>query len=220
MTDFLPYRYSQAGEDNFIVDYFDKYPPRRKIYCDIGAFDGDLFSNTRALHNRGWTGALVEPHPLPFWRLEKLYGGQSGIIVIQAAVGDVHKRGSSIELYHPPVLDYGQLMLSTCLEEEKLRWKYTVTEWLRVVVPVMSLRQILDVLGSVPDFLTIDVEGMDLEVFESAEFKVGDDSPMLVMFEHNDNRHGVLDQSDKLLSKFGYKRVFTNPINAAWHFRA
>lgn len=51
--------FSQDGEDVIINNCFQD----KKIgfYVDIGAFDPALFSNTKLLYDRGWSGINVEP---------------------------------------------------------------------------------------------------------------------------------------------------------------
>lgn len=55
-------RYSQFGQDRWIVDRFKKIE-RPKTFLEIGGCDGVTFSNTLRLEELGgWTGMLVEPH--------------------------------------------------------------------------------------------------------------------------------------------------------------
>jgi FkbM family methyltransferase len=211
--------YSQLGEEAFILGFFEKNPPRRKYFVDVGAFDGIIFSNTRALYELGWKGALIEPHPLPFENLKETYKGDRAMKLLQVAIGKQEVRGNMVELSHPPIRQYGDLMLSTLIENEKKRWPH-LKNWYRMNVQLISLKAALAIGMMTPDFMSIDCEGMDVEVLESAEFVKGDPRlPMLVMIEHNENRNGALDSEDRLLSDLGYERVYMNPINAAWSLK-
>lgn len=211
----LSYRFSQFGEDNFILDFFENIQPRHKYFCDVGAFDGDLFSNTRALglKGRGWRGILVEPHPTPFAKLRELYKDQD-MILTQAVVGRPEVHGRKVEFY-TPAGDYGMIMLSSCLESEKERWPQ-VKEWTKIEVPLLTLKEVLESGKEPVEFLSIDAEGMDVEVIESAGWNERSSFPRLVMVEHNENRHRALDRLDGLLCPFGYVRVYTRAVNAAW----
>jgi len=54
-------RYSQWGEDQFIIEYFkDK---QKGIYLDIGCFNPFMYSNTCLLHQKGWTGINIDINP-------------------------------------------------------------------------------------------------------------------------------------------------------------
>jgi FkbM family methyltransferase len=209
-------RYSQLDEEPFILDFFEKHPPRNKYFCDVGAFDGIIFSNTRALYERGWKGLLIEPHSIPFGNLRELYGSDRAMKLLQVAIGKPEVRGNAVELSHPPIRQYDNLMLSTLVEEEKSRWPH-LKNWYRATVQLISFKAALAIGKMVPDFISIDCEGMDVEVLESAEFVKEDPRlPMLMMVEHNDNRNGTLDHLDKVLKTIGYNRNYINSINAAW----
>jgi len=64
--------YSQAGEDEFMISsYLRDLAEDEKFYIEIGGLDGVTASNTKTLEDElGWTGILVEPHPLSYKKLE------------------------------------------------------------------------------------------------------------------------------------------------------
>jgi len=206
--------HSQYGEDQFIAGFFKQNPPRSKIFCDVGAFNGVDNSNTRDLYTQGWWGILVEPHPVFYQHLADLYKGTQ-CITVNSAVGDAKSRKSQIDLCIPEHVSGWQLQISTCLEIEKERWP-EVLVWTRVSVPLMPLSQVLGYSNGPVDFLSIDCEGMDLEVLESGELWKLKDKPLLIMLEHNCNRHKTLEHSDLFLRGLGYTKVYDNGCNAAW----
>ena len=54
--------YSQLGQDKWILG--NVYPGVRNGYfVEVGAWDADLDSNSKALEEAGWTGVCVEPFP-------------------------------------------------------------------------------------------------------------------------------------------------------------
>ena len=80
--------FSQYQEDDAIMDYFKERLLSGRL-LDIGAADGCLFSNSRALIlNNGWEGTLVEPDPANVAVLADLYRGHPGINLVAAAVAD------------------------------------------------------------------------------------------------------------------------------------
>lgn len=209
-------KYSQQGEDAFLVRYFKKNPPIHKVFCDIGAYDGVTFSNTRLLALQGWTGTAVEPYPTSYIRLQKTYTSTT-ITTLQVAVGNTQKRGNTATLWYPNTNDE-DTMLATCIPTEKERWP-KLQDWKHMTVPLKTLREILNTMHTPPAFLSIDCEGMDLEVLESADFKKGGTLPQLIMLEHNKNRNRALEKAEALLSPLGYRRVFKSKLNAAWEKR-
>ncbi len=75
--------YSQFGEDKAIVSYFGSKIGR---CLDIGAYDGIVFSNTRALIQSGWSAVLVDPGVGAFSRLLKLYAEDSKVELLHGAI--------------------------------------------------------------------------------------------------------------------------------------
>ena len=75
--------YSQNAEEQHILRIVGDQPGR---FLDIGAYNPKLFSNTRALYERGWSGVMVEPSPGPFESLLREYGNDDRIKLICAAV--------------------------------------------------------------------------------------------------------------------------------------
>jgi hypothetical protein len=60
---------AQNKEDLVLIQYFQK---RGGMFIDVGAHDGEQFSNTYLLETRlGWGGICIEPNPDSFRELEK-----------------------------------------------------------------------------------------------------------------------------------------------------
>lgn len=206
--------YSQRDEEKFIFEFFSKHPPKHRTFCDVGAFDGIEFSNTRALFDAGWTGVLVEPLPQKAEILSKNYAG-SDCIVIQSAVGNTDNRGRLVNMFVPHGGRHD--WASTCLPGEMKRADWSSLTWFPLDgIPLMSLREVLDRFGKPVDFLSVDCEGMDVEVLESARFAKGSPLPALIMVEHNDNRNDALKLLYDTLTPLGYANVFDNKLNAGF----
>lgn len=62
--------YSQCGEDKYMYENYLS-DIKNGIFIELGATDGVLYSNTLFLENLGWTGILIEPHPIQFKLLEQ-----------------------------------------------------------------------------------------------------------------------------------------------------
>ena len=62
---------SQFGQDGFL-DRFIFRGLRDGVFIDVGAHDGELFSNSVFFEReRGWTGLCIEPNPPVFQRLRR-----------------------------------------------------------------------------------------------------------------------------------------------------
>ena len=154
----MPNFYSQFGEDVWIAEKL--HLPALGTFCEVGAFDGRAGSNTLFLEELGWHGILVEPDPEI---CEICRQNRSGPVV-QAAVAlvagfakfkvNADDRGTS-----------GLVRPSTGRE---------------IVVPTVPLSEIFSYLGTVPDLLSIDTEGTELECWESC----GEARPRIVILEY------------------------------------
>jgi len=192
---FSPRRYtqgyqSQMGQDMYLNRWFfhDRGPG---TFVDVGAFDGLLGSNTSYFEKRlQWTGIAFEPNPSAF---EVLRTTRS-CLAIQGCAYDrdgevpflaLSEKQRRHDAEPPPssllsmVLapSHGGTMLSGIPEHmDQVRR----TEWARVS---MDLRQtvstvachridtVLDGLGvKIVDYLSIDVEGAELEVLRGIDF--------------------------------------------------
>ncbi|MDI1290317.1 MAG: FkbM family methyltransferase, partial [bacterium] len=73
---------AQFAEDQVAWEALGR--PTKGFYVEAGAFDGVNFSVTYALEAMGWTGLLVEPHPL---RSEQCRKNRPGSRVVGSALG-------------------------------------------------------------------------------------------------------------------------------------
>ena len=76
---------SQFGEDGLIEAIFDRIGVKHKTCFEVGATDGEFFSNTRALRDKGWSAVLVESNPVDYAGLAKL--ASETVITKQARIG-------------------------------------------------------------------------------------------------------------------------------------
>lgn len=77
--------HSQQEEEDFVLRAVAEIKPGR--FLDIGAADGQTFSNTLALAERGWGGVCVEADAEQFRRLTEQHSGRPSVACVQAVVG-------------------------------------------------------------------------------------------------------------------------------------
>ena len=153
--------FSSHGEDAAIMAVLNQRGVWRPVgfYVDVGAFHPFLFSNTAALSLLGWRGINVEPNPD---MAERLRRARPDDVTLEAAAGASAGR-AELQMFSEwgssNTLDLGFAdMISTTQHVAVTR---------KVDVAVMTLLDVLD--GRVPrdgiiDVLSVDVEGLDLDV--------------------------------------------------------
>lgn len=144
--------YTQSSEEEAIL----ANTPATGRFLDIGAYDPRVFSNTRALYERGWSGVCVECSPEPFTNLLKEYGHDPRIELIYAAVGI---RSGFVKMH--ATAD----MLSTSNETFREAWEKSHGFYGSFWCPQFTLEQLLHVIPGTMnqaqpfEFVSIDVEG-------------------------------------------------------------
>jgi len=170
--------YSQYGEERFLEEFFkDK---QNGFLVDVGAADGELYSNSRHLIlNKNWKGILVEPHPFFFEKLSKLYFNNKNIKLLNLAA---YKTESTMPFYVYGNSSSGQV--STLSEHFKAKVSFRYGDGYDKTVTVMTkpLKKIFEGVEHI-DFLSIDCEGVDLEVVSSNDWELY--RPSLVCIEHS-----------------------------------
>lgn len=147
--------FSQSGEQQSIYDMFTvdgEITTGR--FLDIGAGEGQKFSNTRGLYEHGWHGVMVEPSAQLFDMLAQRFSGVPTVDCVQAVV-TAERRGLTQFFYTPgdflSTTDIGHLAVWPQVPHHHV-WAATV-----------SLAELLDLLGPFA-FASIDTEGTSLEL--------------------------------------------------------
>jgi FkbM family methyltransferase len=140
------------------------------FFVEVGANDPQAGSQTWLLESHGWRGVLVEPLPHLACRLR---AERRHSLVVQAACGPRE---------HPAMVEFHE---AECSGHSSLR-KHTIDARERYVavhrVPMLSLDEILAEAGHpTVDFVSIDVEGLELEVLRG--FDLSRHAPALLLIE-------------------------------------
>jgi FkbM family methyltransferase len=153
--------YSQEGEDMVLRSFYEGQKNYKGFYVDVGAHHPSRFSNTNYFYKKGWRGINIEPTPgaiKPFTIFRKndinLNIGISGV-----------KDKLTFYCFNEPALNGFSREIS---EERNTSKKYKIIK--EVEIETYPLADVLD--KNLPanqqiDFLTIDVEGLDLQVLKS-----------------------------------------------------
>jgi FkbM family methyltransferase len=147
-------KYSQNNEQSYILNYFSETTKGK--FIDIGAYDGITFSNVRALAEKGWSGVCYEADINIFHKLKENYKGFENVLCVHCAV----------HTFNGNIVFYGSNgdAVGTTSEKHIEKWKSSVTFENATVVRCFDVNELLD-QDKDADFLNIDVEGVNIELF-------------------------------------------------------
>lgn len=157
--DIISMVYSQEGEELLLTRVFKNQ--KTGFYVDVGAHHPMRFSNTYHFYKRNWTGINVEPNPDAFQAFEKARKKD-----VNLNFGIANKK-DSLEYYmfnEPALNTFSESVLHERTQLDGCMHIKTLT------VPVLPLSEVFETflpIGKHVDFLSIDVEGLDLEVLKS-----------------------------------------------------
>jgi FkbM family methyltransferase len=154
--------YSQEGEDMILRRLFDGR--HKGLYVDVGAHHPMRFSNTYFFYRQGWRGINIEPNPdaAPVFRLLRRRD-----IHVQAGVG----AATSVMRYWC----FDEPALNT-FDEALMRERVSRTHYRVLESRMVAVDRLDSILGRyLPgnqkiDFMSIDVEGRDLQVLQSNDW--------------------------------------------------
>jgi hypothetical protein len=148
--------YSQFGEDIVLQNIFKGQ--REGTYVDVGAHHPRRYSNTYLLYKCGWHGTNIDPNP----HTKKLFDS--------ARPNDTNIAcGVGLEGMHT-YYQFSDPALNTFNKEEAQRWMHK--PWVTYKGEVdMPIRPLCALVSGPLDLLTVDAEGMDLEVLQSADWQ-------------------------------------------------
>ncbi len=198
--------YSQNNEQDIILDYFKNKP--HCTFLDIGANDGETFSNTRALALNGWPGVCIEPGLAAFEKLKILYPESNPVECFNIAIT---RSDGPIVLHESDSIyssDVG--LLSSCIFAETLKWKHETTFSDTVALGVSWNTFLKEFRNDLFDFISIDAEGMDLEILFQMDLK-GLECQLLCIEWGGDLAKKSAIQNYVL--EFGMKEINCNPTN-------
>jgi FkbM family methyltransferase len=166
-------------------------------FVEIGAYDGETFSNTSGLSDLGWRGIYVEPIPSTFEQCRTRHAANSGVVVLNIAIGAT----SSVAF----MVDQGPMTQIVSGAPAGA-----------IKVEVRRLDDVLAEQGQAPgfDLLVVDVEGFEGEVF--AGFDLERWRPTVIIIELSEL--GVLDTAKERIRQrilaAGYRLIFQDAINS------
>lgn len=182
--------YSQHGEDLIFMNLCKQLDLKIPTYLDLGAYHPIDLSNTALLYQNGGHGINVEPNPImhPYFDQDR-----ERDINIRAAVALENGTAS----YY---IESSRSVLNSLVKDS---FKMHSTEYSNSIeVRTFTLKAIVDdwFKEEFPDFLMMDIEGLDYAIFDSADFSKS--KPKVICIELQ--THSI-QENHALLEKKGYR---------------
>ncbi|MGL5926539.1 FkbM family methyltransferase [Chroococcidiopsis sp.] len=154
--------YSQEGEDLILSKIFERR--QNGFYIDVGAHHPKRFSNTYLFYQKGWNGINIDAMP---GSMNLFKTQRSRDINIEAAIAK-EKTEMSFFMFDEPALNTFDKNLAS--ERIAHGWKL-LKEQSAIAVPLKEILSSNFLFHKKIDFMSIDVEGLDLEVLYSNDWQ-------------------------------------------------
>lgn len=174
------------------------------FYVDVGAFDPVVCSQTAAFHKAGWTGINIEPQLDRYLRFCQARPGDRNL-----NIGIAAEEGFQEMLLLAN--DAASTFSREQAEREKERHGHAIEG--SVSVRCMPLSRVLARFAPdrAIDVMSIDVEGLELEVIQSGDWDRFRPTFLIV-----ETFHVGLEPAVSLLSSLGYDPAFLNTYNGVF----
>ena len=202
------FKNSQFGEDKKIIKLFDK--TKKGTYLDLGCFHPIRQNNTYLMYKLGWSGINIDLNPLT---IELFNVARPKDINICAAVSNKKGARNLFFDHHLSSLNTisknHTLFIQKAFGKKDLKKKKIMTSTLNSLLKKNNIRKI--------DFMNIDIEGHELEVLKTLNFKYFDIKVICIEIVNYDyysknikiNKNKIL----KILKRNNYLLKFKTYVN-------
>lgn len=201
--------FSHYGEDVILEYVFKKY--KKGFYVDVGCYHPDLFPNTKKLFLSGWRGINIDANKDTMDLFQK---ARPNDINLNYAIAE--KEGDGEYFKFTEFDSAGGGSGNSLSEEVKKHYEKQGLKAKTVKVKMKTLATILSEYApnQVIDFMNVDVEGFDLQVLKSNDWKKFRPKVLAVEIWHKDIDFDNTKKNDiyQLLKNQGYK-----PFSCAIH---
>jgi len=164
--------FSQCGEDLIVKFIFDNLGIKNPSYIDIGAHHPNYINNTTIFYNKNSLGINIEPDPVLFKEFQRL---RKKDININAGIAE---KEELLNFYIMSVPTLNTFSKTEARNLEKEGYKISKVK----KIQVLPIKKIIAEYANdkFPDFLSLDVEGLDMEILESIDYK---NAPLIICVE-------------------------------------
>jgi FkbM family methyltransferase len=158
--DYHQLSYSQEGEDMILARLFGT-EKKQGFYVDVGAHHPQRFSNTYYFYLKGWRGINIDPLPGSMKQFQEI---RSLDVNIECAINDNGEQLTYYQFNQPAFNTFSKKIADERIDNKQ---SHIISQ---NEILCHRLEDVLDKFmpeGQFIDFLTIDVEGFDLNVLRS-----------------------------------------------------
>jgi FkbM family methyltransferase len=158
--------FSQAGEDVIVHYLFHQLKIAQPYYLDIGVNFPVAGNNTYFFYNRGCKGVCIEPDPSLYELIKK---SRPKDIIINAGIGFDDSKNAEFYIFPHPYTGWNTFSK----EEAESRQQQTGVHVKEIkTLPLKSINEVIAAnFNPHPNFISIDVEGLDLAILQTLDFE-------------------------------------------------
>ena len=155
--------YSQAGEDVIAYYFFMTQGIKIPTYLDIGTNNPIYGNNTFLFYKRGSTGVCIEADPSLFSNIQL---NRSKDICINAGVTFDEKTNADFFIFEEPS--------HNTLSKEEAEYRNNISRYKikKIInIPLININTLIkENFKAVPNFISLDVEGVDFDILKTLDF--------------------------------------------------
>lgn len=156
--------FSQAGEDRIIDYLFHSMNVVNPLYLDIGANHPFYCNNTYYFYKNGGSGVCVEADPSLFENLAKVRENDK---CLNIGITFDNRKEADFYIFSSPALN---TLSKEEAENRERNGSYKIEKVIKI--PLKTINEIIaENFDRAPDLISIDVEGIDLEIVKSLDFE-------------------------------------------------
>lgn len=189
--------YSQEGEDMLLRRLFEKQ--KTGFYVDVGAYHPKRFSNTFFFYKKGWRGINIDAMPNSMRLFDKI---RPRDINLEVPISD-KKQKLKYYIFNEPALNGFSKDLA---EKRDGKDNYKIISEKKM--ETSTLKEVLEkhlLYGQKIDFMSIDVEGLDLQILKSNNWEQFRPKFLLVEVLSSSIKEIVNSKEYKYLAEVGYE---------------
>jgi hypothetical protein len=203
--------YSQNNEQTIILDYLSKNNLQSGNLLDIGAYDGETYSNTRAimLGFPNWKGVFVEPSSYSFYKLFTLYQLEpSRAELVNSLIVEEEQLLNSVlaEFYDSPTQSPASSIHINNVNRfvSKVDVNGLSVDPRKIFVGKVGLKELFRKLNNCSfEFINVDVEGNSAKLVLQDWFNPLNYGCKIICIEHDTLIQPLCDK----FNSFGYKTI-------------
>jgi FkbM family methyltransferase len=156
--------YSQVGEDKIVTYLLYSLNIFKPTYLEIGTNQPVICNNTYLFYLRGSKGVCIEPDPEMYKQIKKKRRRDT---VLNIGIGPGKESQAPFYLFPGKVNGWSTFSES----EARIRQAESGIKPEVITIPIRNINDVIaENFDTCPNFISLDVEGLDLEILQSLDF--------------------------------------------------